>query len=337
MGDAAPDSEEVREQAANWFARMRRPDAESFRAEFHGWLAAPEHLAACNRIAARFSEAKILRQAADVPPSDPLAKTTGGKSRILVYGAVTSVVLMGCWLAFTSLVPFQGSDSRQMATDATQTAKPGEYITGRGEIRTVLLADGSSVTLDADSLLKVGFTASRRQLRLERGRARFIVAHEQRPFVVSAGEGSVTAHGTEFDVTIDADRTVRVLLLEGVVEVTRPASLAGHPITQRLTAGRAVEYRPRTSRIEAIASAATQPNWPLGLVDFDQATLSQVIEQANRYATLRISLADTRLGALKISGRFHVNDSEKLADNCARLFDLKVDRSVPGELVLRAH
>jgi len=53
------------------------------------------------------------------------------------------------------------------------------------------------------------FTRSRRSVILGRGEALFEVAHDSaRPFVVIAGNGSITAVGTTFDVRKDADRVV---------------------------------------------------------------------------------------------------------------------------------
>ena len=53
--------EDVRECAAMWFARMRRPDAAAFEKEFEAWLAiSAEHRAAYNRMAETFSLGKNL-------------------------------------------------------------------------------------------------------------------------------------------------------------------------------------------------------------------------------------------------------------------------------------
>ena len=196
-GDAPERNEQLRLEASAWFARMRRDDAARFRSEFDSWLARPEHLAAYNRIAERFSDAKLLRSQATTPRADePIGRRSW--RRLLVLGTALALLLLTC-AALPVLVP--GSQPDVADTGAVST--PTQVATLRGEIRTVRLPDGSKVTLDADTLLTVSFGKASRRLRLERGRARFEVAHETRPFVVAAGDRSVTARGTIFDVSID--------------------------------------------------------------------------------------------------------------------------------------
>lgn len=339
MGSSAPDPcEQLREQAAGWFSRMRRPDADDFRDEFEAWLAAePEHLAVYNRISGRFSDAKVLRADAGFQPHKPA--TSGAswwRKPALVSSVAAILILIAGWLV-VSTDSFHSGPSPLIAERTNGVANPSQLATARGEIRTVRLADGSRVTLDTDSLLTVAFSSARRQLRLERGRARFDVAHESRPFVIAAGDGTVTARGTLFDVAIDPRNSVRVVLLRGAVDVanlTRSEAVSPAPAIRKLTPGNAVEYGPAGSAIEPIAFAKAQPSWPEGLVDFDQAPLSDIIEQANRYSSLHISLGDPALATLKISGRFRINDAERLAENAAQVFNLSVDRSTPGEIVL---
>src|SRR3546814_4387812 len=93
-----------------------------------------------------------------------------------------------------------------------------ELASKSGEIRTVALEDGSRVTLDTDTIVHVAYSPTERGLKLERGRARFDVSYDaSRPFVVFAGGGSITAHGTVFDVAV-VDRHVSVALLRGSIE-----------------------------------------------------------------------------------------------------------------------
>src|SRR3546814_14166765 len=81
-----------------------------------------------------------------------------------------------------------------------------ELASKSGEIRTVALEDGSRVTLDTDTILHIAYSPTERGLKLERGRARFDVSYDaSRPFVVFAGGGSITAHGTVFDVAVRSE------------------------------------------------------------------------------------------------------------------------------------
>src|SRR3546814_13921532 len=75
------------------------------------------------------------------------------------------------------------------------------YQTGRHERRIVKLEDGSRVSMDQATLIKVHFEGDSRNVSLNEGQARFQVAHDSdRPFIVDAGRRSVRALGTDFNV-----------------------------------------------------------------------------------------------------------------------------------------
>src|SRR5437868_5844681 len=89
------------------------------------------------------------------------------------------------------------------------------------ERRQVMLDDGSLVSLEPETTLRVKFEARNRYVVLERGRALFRVAKDaQRPFWVDADRTSVRAVGTEFGVE-NASRGVIVTVAEGKVAVKR--------------------------------------------------------------------------------------------------------------------
>ncbi|MGE5502144.1 MAG: FecR family protein, partial [Ignavibacteriales bacterium] len=103
------------------------------------------------------------------------------------------------------------------------------YRTHLGERREVTLSDGSTVALDSNSRVRVHYTADARQLTLEKGQARFQVAHNRaRPFSVTAGDRRVVATGTAFNIELLGKR-VNVTLIEGsvvVATVSPPEPLA---------------------------------------------------------------------------------------------------------------
>lgn len=93
------------------------------------------------------------------------------------------------------------------------------YRTDVGERQSFKLADGSTVELGSYSALSVDFADDRRNLMLHEGQAFFQVASDHsRPFVVSAGGGTITALGTAFDVKL-TDQAVTVSVLEHAVSV----------------------------------------------------------------------------------------------------------------------
>lgn len=209
------------------------------------------------------------------------------------------------------------------------TNAPLQLNTRVGEIRTFALQDGSSVTLDTDSLLAVAFTSHERGLRLIRGRGRFSVAHAAQPFVVRAGGGSVTAHGTVFDVGLTSGDEVHVHLLRGEIDVEMPSMpKSGNTMTQtkRLAPGEQLTFGAMSlqEQLPPAAAAAVDSNWPENVRDFDNIRLADLVSEANRYATTPLVLSSPDLGDLRISGTFRIRDTRKLADNLAVMLRLNV-------------
>src|ERR1700736_1131356 len=93
------------------------------------------------------------------------------------------------------------------------------YTTGVGEQRIVRLDDGTRLSLNSGTRVRIAYDDSERRVGLQRGEANFEVAHNPaRPFIVTAGNHQVTALGTVFVVRYEAAQTA-VTLLEGKVAV----------------------------------------------------------------------------------------------------------------------
>lgn len=215
---------------------------------------------------------------------------------------------------------------------STPPADQRVLATARGEVRSFALADGSHVTLDTDSEVSVTFSAARRDLALTRGRARFVVAHEIRPFVVAAAGNLVIARGTVFDVTLGTRRTAVVDLIEGTVDVRAAAALDRDRRGEALLASQAAATRLTAGHSLALSTAQVRPplrlpaslDWPDGLRDFRAARLGDLVAEANRYAATPIVLAPPELAGLQVSGTFGIRDTERLAGNLAELLGLTV-------------
>lgn len=118
---------------------------------------------------------------------------------------------------------------------ATQT-----YRTDVGGLARILLEDGSAVTLNTATELRVWLTRSRRDVDLIRGEVQFAVAHDKtRPFEVGAGGHTVRAVGTAFDVRLDHGSSMQVIVTEGRVALLDAARPTLQAATSVITAGEA--------------------------------------------------------------------------------------------------
>lgn len=342
--------DQLLEEASLWFARMRGPDAEAYRPDFEAWLKrGAVHPGAYERAGRIFALGRFLAE--EEKSSAKLeAANDDNRSWWRIAAVAASLLLMvGIGGLFgRGFLTSSSSPQQQIAAASTATGSDRKtFATDDGRDRTIRLSDGSTVTLAGGSRLSTLFDASKRELRLERGRARFEVAHEpQRAFIVFAGNGSVTARGTIFDVIVHRDNLVTVRLLRGAVDVMRPAADAAKAgkdeAVTRLVPGEELSFGLTKmpdlglSTKSHVDEAFTSSRMPSPFKEFDGAPLSAVIAEANRSAMIPIRVGDPAVGELAVSGRFRVDDPDQVADRLASLFNLKIDRSRRDEIVLRS-
>lgn len=230
------------------------------------------------------------------------------------------------------------------------THRTAHYETGIGELRVVMLEDGSRLTLDAASAVEVRLDADRRDLALIAGRAKFDVAHDPlRPFSVRARDRVTVATGTSFSVELLPEQ-VRVVLYEGRVEVIghRTDDALRTPLRSPETQAPPKQSKPAvvlTPGNELIASSigkATQVveadlthslSWETGLLSFEGEPLALAAERMNRHARSRIVIRDARAGSYRISGVFEAGDVEAFVEGVTAIYPLQVKRE-PDELAL---
>lgn len=332
---------QLREEAADWFAIMRNPEeAEIRRKEFEAWLARGAlHRAAYNRIAEAYSIGKRLKAPPedDALPSDAAFSDDMGQSprrskakrrAVLILAMLGAVALVAQWAAGS---PRDDIRQPSLAIGSAPSRSDGpaqlKIATAIGEIRSFSLEDGSVITLDTNSLVLVSFDAERRNLRLLRGRARFTVAHEERPFTVHAGRGTVTARGTIFDVNLLPDNRLVVRLVKGAVDVVTDVSAPGRPQPAvRLSPGQQVELHnaPTPLALEVVKAQANDSEWPDGLKEYSNVRLGDLFTEANRYADIPLVGATPDIDGIRVSGNFRITDSERLARNLGDVLGLAV-------------
>ena len=307
----ASSNDPVRHTAAAWFARMRADDvSERERMEFQRWLAEePRHLRVYEHLEMLWSDLgvhagtqEIATRLHAIPARRfPTVRQRPPRRHVAAW-SVAALLLIA--VLVTGVVFWS---ARQPTSNL--------YTTATGERRTLVLQDGSHVTLDTDTRLSVAFSSRMRELTLIHGRAFFHVAKDpDRPFLVTTPDGIVRATGTQFSVYEHND-AVEVTLVEGHVIVT-PKSPENHrgPVIamhagQRLLMGKGYP----TPRLES-AQANTDTAWLSGKLVFDDAPLPSAIAEFNRYATDKIVIGDDRLRSIHVTGVFRTDDNRGFID-----------------------
>lgn len=301
--------DEIQAEAAVWLARLRSDEPGiSDQADFRAWLAEDAlHAEAFEHVNAVWDIAGGL----DTPSARPEFRATLSR-RVLMLGGTTVAAAA--------------------AVGAYRLFRYDSYATRIGEQRRFALQDGSSITLDTDTEIRVKMTEARRQIQLVRGQAYFQVASDLlRPFVVQAGDRQVVALGTAFDVRQEHDGTA-VTLLEGRVAV-QPAGKPSIREGKLLRPGDRVRFgrsgQPTLDRPDLQLVTA----WQSGRAIFDNKPLGEAVLEMSRYSPRRIVVTDKSLEALRISGVYKATDTEGFARSVTMLLPASV-RIMPDAIML---
>lgn len=322
------------ETAEDWLARMSQPDVDARdQAGFMAWLEAdPDHLRQYEAAKADSAALEPLRTlfAADLARLKPQAKPVGGRIGawprlpVMAGGLLAAAMVAGLlmWPALNSAPLSQGR----------------LYQSAPTEILDVTLADGSRVTLDADSAIRVALSDDARRVEMERGAAYFEVAHDaDHPFQVTLAERRVIVTGTRFVTTLHHGGG-EVSLLEGRVAVgprdaAAPDALAG---AVRLLPGQRLALRPGVAGTPESIDVEAATAWRKRRLVFRDAPLSEIVAAAGRYTDQPLVVADPRLARTRVTAVLPLSGEDALIDRMDRLLPISIEKTPDGHALIRA-
>jgi transmembrane sensor len=320
-----PSSDKISQAAAGWLVRRDRGLSAAEQEAFEQWLAAdPRHRPALERSSQAWQRLDLLSTEREF--GDERAAAHRPRLRLWPIALAMAASLAVVGMGWRWLVP------REVPSHPP---------------RAVLLADGTFVRLNENSEFAEKFTSSVRQVVLVRGEAHFRVRKDpNRPFVVCAGPTEVVAVGTVFDVDLQPGQT-EVVVTEGKVRVA--SDLPGPSLVPGPTEGVLVQagqqakvgHKPFFSPRPVAVSASDPQNlarvlaWADPLTTLTDTTLGDLAADFQRRLGYRLVLASPELASLRIGGRFHLDDVDDFVRLLAENFGLDVQKTGPGETVLR--
>ena len=196
------------------------------------------------------------------------------------------------------------------------------------------LSDGSWIELNTNTQLRVRLKGEKREVELMRGEALFRVSHDSRPFVVSAGDTTVSDLGTEFAVRRRGDDSVEVLVRSGRVEVVSNESNSTK--REALKGGQAAIVGSQNIRVDNLDEATIERRlaWQMGKVSFAGETLGEAAEDVNRYNQTKIVIDDPSIANLHIGGVFPATDPEAFVAILEQTFRIQSSGSRDGVIRL---
>lgn len=181
-----------------------------------------------------------------------------------------------------------------------------DYVTSTAELRSIQMADGSTVHLAPDSAVTLDIDGDARRARLVKGEAFFEVAPDaDHPFTVAARDVKTTVLGTAFNVRLGGRGAV-VAVREGRVRVDH--ATAQPPASEGLKAGDWVRMGWTGSIQRGTAPPDEAGSWMQGQIVARNRPLAEVIDDLRRYHAGVIFLTDSDFGEQRVSGVYNLAD-----------------------------
>tara|TARA_R110002073_G_scaffold12017_1_gene53899 strand:- start:3753 stop:4841 length:1089 start_codon:yes stop_codon:yes gene_type:complete len=325
---------EIKDEASLWVVRLDRELDQAEVEELRLWLLRSElHRDTLFDLAALWDDLCVLNQLSSLFPFDPAGLKTGHGIRPNRLAALAaSVVLcvgLGIW--------FLADQQEDVGTTGSIATMIQQHSTVVGENRLVRLSDGSSVHLNTNSRIRVSYTAEQRVIELKKGEARFSVAKDsERPFIVEAGESSVRALGTVFNVDF-SKAVVEVLVTEGKVLVTHAELPVAEQVTILPGQWTRIDHDGVTAALNLpLEVVQKELAWRDGMLIFRGESLADAVLEIGRYTDIPLTVADEQAGQLKIAGFFKAGDVDGLLNSLTENFPVTYTKADGGIIIAYA-
>ncbi|SDE86395.1 FecR family protein [Dyadobacter soli] len=213
-----------------------------------------------------------------------------------------------------------------------------KHSTAFGEIRTVALADGSQVTLNAHSSLLVprfGFDRFSREVVLK-GEAEFSVTHapDDRDFTVKTASGfDVVVLGTEFVVST-RESASKVVLTKGKVRLLYGELQHRKALT--LKPGELVTFDEQgNANLRQTQQPEDYSAWKKHRFIFDQTPLADLAPLFRDHFGVELRIADSTVARMTITGTFTARTDDMLLEFLKEAARLRVHREGKTVTLLR--
>ncbi|VVO33638.1 FecR domain-containing protein [Pseudomonas fluorescens] len=313
----------VSEQAIDWMVKLRAgtPDA-TLQEHFNAWLSMdPAHAQAWEKLQERLGgsfntvrslDRRLPGQAGEARKL--LLQPQGSRRDALRVIAGLGVLGGGLWLG-----------ARSPLGDSLLA----DLHTGRGQRQDFNLADGSRLSLNAESAVDLHFDEKQRLVILRHGELVIEVAGDpQRPLRVRTAQGEIRALGTRFLVAQEQDAS-RVVVLQHSVQ----ARLFGGTTLDLQEGQSALLYAGKISPVAG--DQRHRGDWLSGRLNVLDDPLEQVIGALRPYSRGFVRIAP-EVRNLRVQGVFPLNDPDRAFTALAETLPIRVDRYGPWLTLIRA-
>lgn len=302
--------DQANRDAVDWLLKLESSKpGDAVQQAFARWLAqSGEHAAAWQRVNAVLSQPlQQLQSAEQVQAASRALRSLPSPGRRKVLGGGLALLVLGGGAA--------GLVNRVLPLGQVLA----DLDTATGQRKSMTLADGSRIHLNARSAVDIRFDAGQRRIVLREGTVQVEVAADPaRPFIVDSDGGQVQALGTRFMVSRNDLGSLVSVQQHSVLLTTRQGR------QQRVEAGEAFAFNGQGIERQA-PSLRTRVDWLDGRINVRNEPLGELIELLRPYRSglLRISPEAARI---RVYGVFPLDDSDQVLQSLGETLPIQVTR-----------
>jgi transmembrane sensor len=228
------------------------------------------------------------------------------------------------------LVAGGGALAASIAGGALLLDQPRTIDSSVGEIRRLTLMDGSTLTLDTETRVKIARGSGDRSLELVHGKLFLTIAAASRPLKLTVGRLAMRMAQGAFGLELLGQGPLTAFVTEGRLAVAQSGGFWGRSRAITLAANSAfslpVGADLGTAAIQSLDPAALDKllAWRDGMLSFGDETLAAAVREFDRYGPMRIVISDPQLAQQKITGLFKADDPKGFATAVATSFGADV-------------
>jgi len=244
---------------------------------------------------------------------------------------LAAILLVAAGLYF--LVNHGKSEIVEPLQVAAERIKPriNEITADKGERKTLHLADGSLVYLNAESKLTFPqyFDGKYRDVEIE-GEAYFSVKpDDDQPFRVISGNTTVLVTGTEFNIK-NRNNNISVVVTKGNIIAYAKSVEKSYNVTK----GEMISYSEKRGFSKPLhVNVKKYLGWRDGKFYFEQTPLSEVMAEIGRFYNVKVKFESDSLKSKTITGTFSGNSLDKIFSIICLTLDVKINYNGSDVLV----
>jgi len=206
--------------------------------------------------------------------------------------AAVLLIMLGAYLGFSELKKYQVSE--EQIEYLIKSTRPGQK-------KTIKLSDGTSITLNSESTLKIPkvFAENKREVELT-GEAYFnVTTNPEKPFIVKSGQLITKVFGTKFNVNaFPEDIFTQVSLIEGTIKV----EIENHNEVYQVKPSQQIIFdKTRNKTYMKKFSEIQVAGWKDNLFVFRNEPLKEVLKKVSRAYGVKLEVKDKKDNKRKVT------------------------------------